>query len=251
MAKGVRKNVMIPGLLVGALHHRMAEFGHTTVSPFVVDLVCYDLRAGAAHVITVAIGNDTQAAQDAVDAELVARYRPGQSREGLLVAVTQRLTEIRDIARRAGAPLPLRMEPERITFPAIIWPLANLRWRELGYSSLSAYLTGLIRYDLLVGGPHLFDASDKRRELRSALDRETVEAREIGKPRKLFLDYLIERVEGRELTPQELDQTKAEIARRLLRHIGRSSGPSATKRPESMRRPTKTLSSTRSRQRAE
>jgi hypothetical protein len=36
--------------------------------------------------------------------------------------------------------------PERITFPADIWPLADERWKELGYPSLSAYITGLIRY---------------------------------------------------------------------------------------------------------
>jgi len=48
------------------------EFGHRTVSPFAVDLVCYDLRCGAPHTITLAISQDTQAAQDAVDAELVA-----------------------------------------------------------------------------------------------------------------------------------------------------------------------------------
>jgi hypothetical protein len=124
------------------------------------------------------------------------------------------------MTRHAEAPVPLKTEPERITFPATIWPLADLRWRELGYGSLSAYLTGLIRYDLLVGGPHLFDASDKKREVQAALDRETQEARQRGQPRKLFLDYLIERVEGRSLTKTELDRTKAEIARRLLRHVG-------------------------------
>jgi hypothetical protein len=36
--------------------------------------------------------------------------------------------------------------------------MADIRWRELGYASLSAYVTGLIRYDLLLGGPHQFDA---------------------------------------------------------------------------------------------
>jgi len=42
----------------------------------------------------LAISQDSQAAQDAVDAELVARYRPGQNREGLLVELVERLTEI-------------------------------------------------------------------------------------------------------------------------------------------------------------
>jgi len=82
MAKGIRKNITVPGLLAPALRLRSREFDFPTLSPFVVDLVTYDLQSGAPHTITLAIANDTQAAQDAVDAELVARYRPGQPREG-------------------------------------------------------------------------------------------------------------------------------------------------------------------------
>ena len=54
-------------LLAPALRFRTREFGHRTVSPLAVDLVCYDLRSGAPHTITLAISQDTQAAQDAVD----------------------------------------------------------------------------------------------------------------------------------------------------------------------------------------
>jgi hypothetical protein len=220
MAKGIRKNISIPGLLAPALRLRTLEFRHRTVSPFAVDLVCYDLRSGAPHTITLAISQDTQAAQDAVDAELVARYRPGQKRNGLLVEIAEHLDELRGIARHAAITLPMKTQAERIMIPAAIWPLADLRWRELGYSSLSAYLTGLIRYDLLIGGPHLFDATHARRKTQAALDRATQQARECGQSRKLFLDYLIERVQGRPLTGLELDQKKEEIARTLLRHVG-------------------------------
>jgi hypothetical protein len=219
MARGFRKNISIPGLLAPTLHLRMSEFGHRTVSPFAVDLVCYDLRSNAAHTITLAISRDAKAAQDAVDAELVARYRPRQPRNGLLVEIVEHLAELRRVARYAVPPMPLSAKPARITFPADIWPLANLRWKELGYASLSAYVTGLIRYDLLIGGPHLFNARDTRREILAALDRETLATRERGKPRKLFLDYLIERVQGRPLTTDELDKRKAQVARQLLRHV--------------------------------
>lgn len=189
------------------------------MSPFAVDLVCYDLRSGAPHTITLAISQDTQAAQDAVDAELVARYRPGQKRNGLLVETVEHLAELRTVARHAKTPLPLKTKAERITFPAAIWPLADLRWRELGYASLSAYITGLIRYDLLLGGPHQFDARHTRRKIQAVLDRETLEARERGQSRKLFLDYLIERVQGRSLTGLELDHQKARIAKQLLKQV--------------------------------
>lgn len=218
--RGIRKNISVPGLLAPALRLRMREFGHHAVSPFALDLVCYDLRSNAAHTITLAISRDAQAAQDAVDAELVARYRPRLPRNGLLVEIVEHLAELRRVARYAVPPMPLSAKPARITFPAAIWPLADLRWKELGYASLSAYVTGLIRYDLLIGGPHLFNARDTRREILSALDRETLAARARGQSRKLFLDYLIERVQRRTLTGLELDGQKARIARELLKHVG-------------------------------
>jgi len=219
--KGIRKNISIPGLLAPALRLRTQEFGHRTVSPFAVDLVCYDLRSNAPHPITLAISRDSQAAQDAVDAELVARYRPRQPRNGLLVEIVEHLAELRRVARCTDEPMPLSAKPARITFPATIWPLADLRWQELGYASLSAYVTGLIRYDLLIGGPHLFNGTDTRREILSALDRETQESRNRGHRRKLFLDYLIERVQGHSLTPDELDRQKLQIATNLLKHLTR------------------------------
>jgi hypothetical protein len=216
MAKGIRKNISVPGLLSKALHLRTREFGHRNVSPLIIDLVCYDLRSCAPHPITLAISQDTQAAQDAVDAELAARYRPGQQRNGLLVEFIERLSEIRSIARHAEAPLPLKTKAEHVMFPAVIWPLADLRWRELGYTSLSAYVTGLIRYDLLLSGPHKFDARHARRKIQAMLNRETQATRARGRSRKLFLDYLIEQAEGRAMSQGELDSRKSEIAKRLL-----------------------------------
>jgi hypothetical protein len=250
MPKGVRKNITVPGLLAPALRERAFEFGHKTVSTFVVDLVCYDLGRGASHLITLAISRDTQAAQDAVDAEIVARYRPGQEREGILVEVVKHLSQLRSVARRSAAAPPLNMKAERITFPAVAWPLIELRWRELGYSSLSSYVTGLIRYDLLVGGPHAVRAADRPRQLELALALEAQEKRERGEHRKLFLDHLIERAERRPLSPAELDRTKSEIVRHLMRHLA-GAPPTVRQKSTSPRRKAKTLSSTRPRQRAD
>jgi hypothetical protein len=252
MAKGVRKNITVPGLLAPALRTRAQEFGHKTVSPLVVDLVCYDLKSGAPHTITLAIESDTQAAQDAVDAELVARYRPGQERTGLLVEVVQRLTELRSVARHAEASPALTTRPARITFPGILWPSIELRWHELGYESLSAYVTGLIRYDLLVGGPHLFHAAaDRPRQVEQALAREAQATRERKLHRKLFLDHLIERAEGRSLTSAELDAVKSEVARHLLCHIGGGASVIAARPRPPLQRKAKTLSSNLPRQRAD
>ena len=127
-----------------------------------MELVCYDLRSDAKHEITVAIARDTQAAQDAVDRELVSRYRPGQKREGLLVQLVERIHHLQNIATRSRHDLPVQLSavPERVTFPFDIWRLVDVRWQELGYPSFSAYITGLIRYDLLVGGPHSSTTAD-------------------------------------------------------------------------------------------
>lgn len=214
MSKGTRKNITLPGLLASVVRERSHELGFRTLSPFVVDLVSYDLQGGAKHTITIAISKDTQAAQDAVDAELVSRYRPGQPRLGLLVQVVERLSELRAQARHAPPP-PLNAKPERITLPVRLWEIVDLRWQDLGYASLSAYITGLVRYDLLVGGPHRSQGPIVRRAAQDALARDTVAKHRRGQKRKLYIDHLIERAEGRPLQETELEKIKAKIARHL------------------------------------
>src|SRR6266699_5850285 len=107
MARGVRKSITIPGLLAPTIKLRCAEFGHTIFTPYAVELVCYDLRSDANHTITLEIARDTQAAQDAVDRELVARYRPGQPRKGLLVQLVDRIHRLQNIAAASRHDLPL------------------------------------------------------------------------------------------------------------------------------------------------
>jgi hypothetical protein len=185
-----------------------------------VELVCYDLRSDANHTITLEISRDTQAAQDAVDRELVAHYRPGQPRTGLLVQLVERVGHLQDVAARSRHDLvfaPLSAVAKRVTFPIDIWRLANPRWQDLGYASLSAYITALIRYDLLVGGPHKFTTADCRSKLQRKLTRKTLAARRKGNRRKILLDHLIEQTQGRPVPKDELERVKANIARALRR----------------------------------
>jgi hypothetical protein len=196
----VRKSITIPGLLAATVKQRCREFGHAIFTPYAVELVCYDLRSDAKHSITLEIARDTQQAQDAVDRELVARYRPGQPRKGLLVQLVDRIHRLQTIAAasRHDLPLPpLSAVAERVTFPFEIWRLADVRWKELGYRSLSAYITGLIRYDLLVSGPHSSITADCRSKLQRKLTRKTLADRRKGHRRKILLDHLIEEAEGR------------------------------------------------------
>lgn len=120
MAKGFRKNISLPGLLATTLKQRCAEFGDAGFAPYVVELVCYDLRAAAHHTITLEITGDTQAAQDAVDRELVARYKPGLPRAGLLVQVAKRLHGIAEKSRHDLPLAAMSAASERVTFPADI-----------------------------------------------------------------------------------------------------------------------------------
>ncbi len=220
MVRGVRKSITIPGLLASTVKRRCAEFGHGIFTPYAVELVCYDLRSDAKHTITLEIARDTQAAQDAVDRELIARYRPGQGRKGLLVQLVDRIHYLQTTAARSRHDLPLpplSAVAERITFPFEIWRLVEVRWKELGYRSLSAYITGLIRYDLLVSGPHSSMTADCRSKLQRKLTRKTLADRRHGRRRKILLDHLIEEAEGRPVPEQELERVKTRIARQLQR----------------------------------
>src|SRR5574338_635279 len=118
MPKGVRKSITIPGLLAPTVKQRCAEFGHAIFTPYAVELVCYDLRSNAKHSITLEIARDTQPAQDAVDRELVARYRAGH------ISV-RNLATCRCALARAGlslavclhhGPHPLRLACKRTAF---------------------------------------------------------------------------------------------------------------------------------------
>lgn len=220
MAKGVRKSITIPGLLAPTVKRRRSELGYELFAPYAVELVCYDLRSDAKHTITLQIASDTLAAQDAVDRELARNYRPGQKREGLLMRLLDRASRLRKIAnqsRHADAPVPLSAIPERVTFPLDIWRLVEPRWCELGYKSLSAYLTGLIRYDLLIGGPHSSRTADCRSKLQRKLTRKTLADRRRGRRRKILLDHLIEEAQGRPVAEEELDRVKGRIAKELRR----------------------------------
>src|SRR5439155_840264 len=111
---------------------------------------------------------------------LVARYRPGQPRKGLLVQLVDRIHHLQTIAAasRHDLPLPaLSAVAERVTFPSEIWRLVDVRWKELGYRSLSAYITGLIRYDLLVSGPHSSITADCRSKVERSVASNTFTAR--------------------------------------------------------------------------
>lgn len=217
MGKGIRKSITIPGLLAPVVRRRARELGYPILPPYAVELVCYDLRSDAKHTITLELARDTQPAQDAVDREIASRYRSGKEHQGLLVQLLKRVQVIAERSRHE-LPLPaLNAVPVRVTFPSEIWALADERWRDLGYRSLSAYVTGLIRYDLLLGGAHSERTADCRSKVQRKLTRKTLADRRKGRRRKTLLDHLIEEKQGRSVPPEELERVKAGIAQELRR----------------------------------
>ena len=86
---------------------------------------------------------------------------------------------------------------------------------------MSAYITGLILYDLLVGGPHKNTTADCRSKVQRAITRKTVSAQRNGRRRKLLLDHLIERAQGRPVSGDELETMKAQIAQTLRSALAR------------------------------
>lgn len=222
MARGVRKAITIPGILAPAVAARYREFGFISFSPYGVELALYDIRSGSPHTITLQIARDTLAAQDAVDQELVRHYRPGAEKSGLLVRFVDRLKDVQhaaDEARENVRQPPLNAKMERLTFSHTVWPLVDVRWRELGYPTFSAYITGLIRYDLMLGGPHHFTAADAHPRRREWLEGEAAAARREVRKRKTYLDHLIERTLHQQLTPQESENMKAQIALLLRKSV--------------------------------
>ena len=122
--------------------------------------------------------------------------------------------QLQEIAARERnvSTAPLSAVVECVTFPVVLWRQVDVRWQEVDHPSFSAYLTGLARYDLLVGGPHASKTADCRSKLQRALSRKTLAARRKGRKRKLLPDHLIECAEGRSVAPDELEKIKRRIA---------------------------------------
>lgn len=219
--------VTVPAVLMQphALPTRWAEFFYPSFSPFAVELVCFDLRKNAEHDLTIVFARDTGAGQDALDRELIADYRPGQPRN---------LDRLRAMIERAKQMAPgqgpqclgnsqLKVVKKDVYFPGRLRAIIEERWADLGYDSLSSYLTGLIRYDFIIGGPHhYFSGKDNDPEILAALDLRTEEVHLMKKRQRILLDSIIEDAAGREMTDAERRLMLRRIAESLRANAIRS-----------------------------
>lgn len=84
--------------------------------------------------------------------------------------------------------------------PPMLEEAVQIRWRELGYQSFSAYLIGLQRYDLMVQGDHsvTLPIARSRPEERDKVDAQLLELTKSGKGvRGAFLTRMLQRLAGR------------------------------------------------------
>lgn len=109
-----------------------------------------------------------------------------------------------------------------VTVPYLLNEIVKTRWSELGYRSFSGYLVGLIRYDLLIGGKHTLTAQmgSDAPDIQDAIDREIATTYRAGGTKSTYLDHLIDRTRGEEMTQEARDEVKARIAN-LLRKKGK------------------------------
>jgi hypothetical protein len=221
-----RRNASLPGILEETVELRLAEFSYEAFSPYALELICFDLRKRREHVITRAFADDTEAVQDALDRELVSQYRPGKDGHGLLLQALSR-----DVAetRRPRPSQILSNFQRKIQCPELLDPCIEQRWQELGYRDFSAYVTGLVRFDLLLLGPHYdFSGHDKAPDILAALDAETFRIFQANQPQRMFLDSLIETAVGFALTDEERAGIMRGIARKIRAMILKAGGAVTT-----------------------
>jgi hypothetical protein len=206
-----RVHTAVPGLLGDAIKERRQEFSYKSFSPFAVELVCFDLRVRCDHIVTIKFFNEPPEVQNAIDRQIVHHYKPNSPRnKELLNRILRGEPWLPPIGKFVEGTF--HSYRDHVKFPAKLRPLIEQRWREQGYDSISTYLTALIRYDLILSGPHnYFHGDDKKyADVLAALDEETFTAFHAGKRQKILLDYLIEEAAGRKMTREE---TEAEMRR--------------------------------------
>ncbi len=210
-AKSRRRYVALPGLLADTARLRWKEFRYPGFSPFGLELVCFDLRLRVPHEITLRFARETPKVQLAIDRLLVTQYRPGAERNGILIQAAR--GEFAPAARPAPSGSFANYRTE-VRFSDLLAPCIAARWPEAGYASFPDYVTALVRYDLMLLGPHrYFNGDDVDPEMLAALDRETHrEFHENRQPKRIYLDRVLEEVAGRPLTPEERSTRKHELA---------------------------------------
>ena len=208
-------NLCVPGALMPAIRRRIKELKSKNLSHYVIELIGFDLRRLRAHTLTGRLAHKPLTVQHAVDLAIDRHYVEGQksNREQM-----DRIVRIGP--GEAGAPgeiAPVKKEKHRVWLRNLHREAMLQRATALGFDGLTDYITSLIRFDLLLGGPHEEFPGDKALGPAEvvALDERTLATYVANQPRKCMVDYVVEEVAGRELSQEERDAELAKASEKL------------------------------------
>jgi hypothetical protein len=208
-------NLCLPGALMPAIARRIQELKSKNLSHYAIELIGFDLRRLRAHTLTGRLAHKPLAVQHAVDLAIDRHYVEGKksNREQM-----DRIVKVGpDEAGAPGEIAPVKKVKHRTWLRSLHREAMLQRAAALGFESLTDYITSLIRFDLLLGGPHAEFPGDK--ELGPAevvaLDERTLAIYEANQPRKCMVDYVVEEIAGREMTPEERDAELAKASEKL------------------------------------
>lgn len=206
--------VWMPGVLTTTIQTRMRELESGALTRFMVELISFDLRGRVPHSLTAPIARKGPAIQQAVDRAIASHYHPGSE---------SYRARMEGIVRNGFGALPA-MEPcpllsktrHTVYLRRLHREIIEERIESLQFANVSEYITSLIRYDLLLGGRHLyFHGDDCTPEMAEALDRETLQTYRENRQRKVMIDYVVEEVIGRPLTAEERAAELGKVSERL------------------------------------
>jgi hypothetical protein len=220
-----RSHVAYPGRLVTVVAERIVELGRGSFSIYAIELVCYDLRKRCPHSITGPLFRHSVEVQDAIDRQIIRNYRPLMPhRRGEFIRSLVDEVILNYVAPDSADGF-VRKEYQWVMFPPLLREIIGIRWRELGFSGISQYVTSLIRYDLLLGGPHtLFRGGDCTPEMCRSLDRETLQLFNDNYRPPTLADYIVEKAAGKKLTREERDAELRKVGEELTERAVKARG---------------------------
>lgn len=205
----------LPGALMPAILRRIEELKSGNLSRYIVELVAFDLRRLRAHTLTGRLARHPLDVQHAIDLTIDCHYEAGKksNREQM-----DRVVKFGpEKARALGEIAVVKKVKHRVWLRSLHREAMLERSKALGFHGLTEYITSLIRFDLLLGGPHDEFPGDKEfdRPAIAELDEKTLQIYREKKPKKCMVDYVVEEAAGRPMTPEERDAELAKVSENL------------------------------------
>ena len=209
------RRVWLPGALTEAIATRIEEVQEFTMSRYLVELIAYDLRERHAHSLTGHLSLRPPDVQQAIDLVIRRHYRPGfqSNKEQIAKVVAHGFAD--SIIGVGAEPLMTKTRHE-VYLRRMHSGIIAERMKQLGFAHLSEYVISLIRFDLLVGGPHKHHGGPISKPMIAAHDVNTYKTFHTKPPKKCMIDYVIEEICGREMTPEERNEALRKVSEQFV-----------------------------------